>query len=236
MTTLRRSLLVIWLVLAPGLAGCGGNPGGSTSGTPGGSGTPTAPQAGGGLQGPAPGNLNLAGILNANNGALDRVLNDFLQLGAWAKSALPNFDSVSDILYRGGQPRPADGWTKLRKMGIRTVVNLRLEDNSEEEKVRALEMIPVYLPIPDTSVPTVEQVRRFRSVLASADSGRIYVHCSAGKFRTSTMVAIYQIDRGATADQALADARRHGFKPNWLDSPKEEAFIRDYAANRSRWQ
>ena len=53
---------------------------------------------------------------------------------------LPRFQQVSERLFRGGQPRDG-GISKLRELGINTVINLRGASDrtrAEETEVRAL--------------------------------------------------------------------------------------------------
>jgi protein tyrosine phosphatase (PTP) superfamily phosphohydrolase (DUF442 family) len=235
---MKRSILLGVLTLASSLlTGCGSS--GLTDGLGGllggGASKPLGSSGSAGGRGLA-GSLSsaLPGLLNANGGKLDKAVNDVMQRFEWRKSALPNFDQVNATLYRGGQPRPDDGWQELSRRGIRRVINLRYEDQQADRAAAQLGMEVINIPIPDTGVPTRDQVRQFRAAIAGGVP--TFVHCSAGKFRTSTMCAIAKIDAGATAEEALADARAHGWKDDWMDSPKEAAFIRSYAANPSAWR
>jgi hypothetical protein len=45
---------------------------------------------------------------------------------------LPNLHKVSDDLYRGAQPT-ADGMRELKKLGVKTVVNLRTARSDKDE-------------------------------------------------------------------------------------------------------
>lgn len=223
-TTLFAALLVI----APLLTGCGGSekkPASSFLGK-------ENNMPGGALTGAVSGFL--PGILNANGGALSRVFTGILEKKTWKKESLPNIDQVAANVYRGGQPRPGDGYAQLKAAGIRTVINLRMEAPDADDEAAALGMNVVYIPMPDTAAPTREQVRQFRA--AVAQGGPTFFHCSAGSYRTGTMAAILKIDAGASAEEALADMRAHGFHDNWQDAPKEVAFVRAYAANPEAWR
>src|SRR6516165_6972743 len=50
------------------------------------------------------------------------------------KGDVPRFLVVGDGLYRGGQPSAA-GFQMLKEKGIKTIINLRAEDNSEAKLV-----------------------------------------------------------------------------------------------------
>ena len=47
--------------------------------------------------------------------------------GFTESAAIPNFHQVNQHVYRGGQPGPG-AWQNLAKMGVKTVVDLRRED------------------------------------------------------------------------------------------------------------
>src|SRR5688572_6498394 len=76
-------------------------------------------------------------------------------LGASAESAgaqeLPagvgivRFSVLDEGVYRGGQPNE-EGFLYLKDLGIKTIVNLRAEDN-ESDKVRDLGMSYFHIPI-----------------------------------------------------------------------------------------
>lgn len=94
----------------------------------------------------------------------------------------------------------------------------------------------IHIPIPDTCAPNRAQVRFFRQAIADPANGVIFVHCSAGLFRTSTMIGILEIDSGIPVDRVLASALEKGWKPNFLASSTEEVFLRSYAADPAAWR
>src|SRR5688572_4574192 len=58
---------------------------------------------------------------------------------------IPRFQMISTGLYRGGQPE-RNGFEYLQKSGIKTIINLRME-NDEEAIVKELGMNYVHIPI-----------------------------------------------------------------------------------------
>src|SRR5688572_17939669 len=58
---------------------------------------------------------------------------------------LPNFARVDAILYRGAQPT-AEGYRKLRQLGVKTVINFR-SHHSYKAEIEAAGMTSVELPI-----------------------------------------------------------------------------------------
>src|SRR5687768_11455582 len=64
-------------------------------------------------------------------------------------SAIPveNFGKVNDNYYRGSQPDAA-GFAQLKRLGVKTVIDLRLDSRAEEpEQVRALGMQYFNIPL-----------------------------------------------------------------------------------------
>lgn len=170
----------------------------------------------------------IAKVINARGGYLDRKINAILLKKEWAHTDIPRLNVVAPNLIRGGQPTEA-GFARLKSLGVTMVVNLRFEDDDEEPLVRRLGMTPVWLPIPDTCAPTRAQVDKLHELLARPDE-KIYVHCSAGIFRTGTMVGSWRLKKGMGWDQTLAEMKAIGFDPEWLAADTEVEFLRKYAA------
>jgi uncharacterized protein (TIGR01244 family) len=131
----------------------------------------------------------------------------------WAEpmhvQGLPNLFKVSDHLYRGAQPTAA-GMEELKKLGIRTVVNLR-ESNGDDAKLKELGL--AYERIPMTAFfQKDDDIVRFLQIVADDGSSPIFVHCRRGADRTGMMCAIYRIAvQGWTKDQAVAEMTQGGF-------------------------
>src|SRR5262245_7614609 len=64
------------------------------------------------------------------------------------KGDIPRWGVVADGVYRGGQPTEK-GFQFLKEKGIKTIVNLRAEDNSEAKLVEKLGMNYIQIPIPE---------------------------------------------------------------------------------------
>jgi tyrosine-protein phosphatase SIW14 len=125
---------------------------------------------------------------------------------------IPNFHQVNEFVYRGGQP-PAESWQGLAKMGVKTVIDLRREDEhstAEEAKaVAAAGMKYVNVPMKGVVAPTDAQIAKVLGVLNSQEP--VFVHCKKGADRTGTVIACYRIahDRWQR-QQALQEAKSHG--------------------------
>lgn len=131
---------------------------------------------------------------------------------AAAAISIPNFHQVNEQVYRGGQPAP-EAWQGLASIGVKTVVDLRREDEhataAEAQAVTAAGMKYVNVPMKGVVAPSNEQIAK---VLALLDSeGPVFVHCKRGSDRTGAVIACYRIahDRWAR-QQALQEAKSFG--------------------------
>jgi protein tyrosine phosphatase (PTP) superfamily phosphohydrolase (DUF442 family) len=174
-------------------------------------------------------------LLNARGGKLDRAFNRVLIRRAWKKHGpLPNMAQVAPSLLRGGQPSEV-GFRRLSDLGVKVVVNLRMEDASEKATVERLGMRHVFIPVPDTDAPTMEQGRTFLRVASKASpSAKVYFHCAAGVYRTGTMAGVFRISSGWTADAALAEAETFGFREGWPNADLEVEFLRAWVRTHPR--
>jgi len=138
---------------------------------------------------------------------------------------LPRFKQVSERLYRGAQPL-AGGITKLRELGVNTVINLRGASDrtrSEEAEVRALGLNFYNIALPNWGRPQDDRIARIVELINAPESGRVFIHCREGVDRTGLIVAIYRMTHdGWSSRQALAEADRSGMR-------RTQLWMRDYA-------
>lgn len=143
---------------------------------------------------------------------------------------LPNLHKVNDRLYRGGQPQKG-GIQKLREIGIRTVINLRGEDEqtrAEEAESKAAGLTYFSIPMAGLGRPTHQQISRVMAVIDAEENWPVFVHCKRGSDRTGTIIALYRISHDQwTADQAVSEAKQHGL--SWFAFP-----MRDYISDHYR--
>lgn len=122
---------------------------------------------------------------------------------------LKNFHRVSENVYRGAQPG-REGFEQLKKLGVRTVLNLR-EHHSDEESMEGLEFRYIHLPVSTTS-PDTNQFEQIIRILSDTAAGPVFVHCKHGSDRTGAAVALYRIRRqGWPADDAIREMTRGGY-------------------------
>ena len=147
---------------------------------------------------------------------------------------LPNFHKVSDKLYRGAQPSK-EGIKKLAELGIKTIVNLRGEDENtraEQKEAEAAGIAYFAISMPGLSRPTDEMVARAMAVIDAPENGPVFVHCKRGSDRTGTIVAVYRMSHeGWTGDRAISEAKSHGM--SWMEFGMRD-YISDYYARQSK--
>ena len=145
----------------------------------------------------------------------------FASIPAWASKTdgtgpqgLPNFHQVNEYIYRGAQPTD-DGWKTLAKLGVKTILDLRREDEhsttAEAQGVEAAGMRYVNVPMVGVVAPTEEQMSKILTLLESHTDGPVFVHCQRGADRTGAVIACYRIMHDHWENQkALAEAKSDG--------------------------
>lgn len=124
-----------------------------------------------------------------------------------------HFETVEEgVLYRSGLLEPAELERAIELYGIRTVVSLidlasEREAVAEEARIveaRGLRFVELAMEV--ETPPTPEQLSAWLDLLADEDRHPILVHCKHGVVRTGMLVAVYQIEMGATDNEAVLQA------------------------------
>ena len=149
-------------------------------------------------------------------------------------AGIHNAGKINDLLYRGAQPEE-NGLAELKKLGVRTIVDLRGEDREkldwERGAAEALGMRFVHLPVSGWSPPSDEQVAQFLGLFRDDPHQRVFVHCRFGDDRTGVFVATYRMALEKwSPEQALGEMYFFGFNGFWHPSMKK--FIREFPAHR----
>lgn len=140
------------------------------------------------------------------------------------KNGLGNFHRVSGDLYRGEQPE-AEGIPELKKMGIKTIVNLRAF-HSDKDEMGSTEIAYEHIYM-KTWHPEEEDIVRFLKIVTDKNRTPVFVHCQHGADRTGTMCAIYRIAvEEWTKEEAIEEMTKgnFGFHGIWENLIK---FIRE---------
>jgi len=129
-----------------------------------------------------------------------------------------NFAKVSDVLFRGEQPT-AEGMAELKKMGIKTVINLRaFHSDRDELKGTGLNYVHIYCK---AWHPEEEDVLAFLKVVSDPKYQPVFVHCQHGADRTGMMCASYRIVKaGWAATDAAKETHNFGFHQIFKDIQK----------------
>lgn len=128
---------------------------------------------------------------------------------------LTNFAQVSPVLYRGAQPT-AQGFVQLKKMGIKTVVNLR-SFHSDRDLMKGTGLRYVSIASQAWN-PEEKDILRFLKIVENPDNQPVFVHCQQGADRTGCAVAAYRmVEQGWTRQQAMAELPRFDFHPIWTE-------------------
>jgi uncharacterized protein (TIGR01244 family) len=140
---------------------------------------------------------------------------------------VPNASRFGDRVIFGAQPTEAD-FTVLSEAGIRTVLNLRTEqemaDVPFDEEAAAHQAGMNYLNIPvGREQPSRETIELIQSVIADEARHPIFVHCASSN-RVGYVWAMYRGTRGGLEeDEAVEDGKLAGMR-----SPVLEEWAREY--------
>jgi protein tyrosine/serine phosphatase len=157
----------------------------------------------------------------------------FADRGVPAQEGVGNFAKVTEKLYRGAQP-DADGVRSLSRLGVKTIVNLRMPGDvwaKEEQLARDLGIVYTNVPMAGLGRPADAQVR---AVLGLVDSlpGPVFIHCQHGCDRTGTIVACYRIQHDGWSLEKSMDEAVH-FGMSWLERGMRK-YVADFSTAASQ--
>jgi protein-tyrosine phosphatase len=115
-----------------------------------------------------------------------------------------NFSRITDDLFIGNT-LGADDYDHLRDLGVRLVINMRLEKRLAADLHRPLLKF-LWLPTADTPLLVIPLCCLRRGVRAALEAikmgGKVYVHCAKGRHRGVAMGASILIALGYAPEQA----------------------------------
>ena len=163
-----------------------------------------------------------------------------------AQGEVPRLRRVDDHVYRGHQPNKA-GFEELKKMGVRTVLDLRggpIHEPRERKEVEALGMHYISMRLSGIWEPKDQQIAQILAVLEDSARWPIFIHCRRGDDRVGEVIACYRIAHdGWTNKRALDEARTDGisrFEPlmrryiRHFDAAKVESLMSAAKATAAR--
>ena len=129
-----------------------------------------------------------------------------------AASRVENFVKVNENYYRGAQPTAVQ-YVHLRRLAIKTVIDLRDDRKAEAQKWARAAGLAYFNPaLPSSEPATDAQAAEFLRLVNDSSDWPVYVHCTAGRQRTGTMTAACRITHdGWTADQPYDEMLSYGF-------------------------
>lgn len=139
--------------------------------------------------------------------------NTVIRSATWATRSdvkgVPNFHKVSDVLYRSAQPT-AQGFRKLKELGIKTVVNLRSFNSDRRELgTTGLGYHHIYMK---AWHPEEKEIVRFLRLVSDPSQHPVLVHCQHGADRTGVMCAVYRVAvQNWTKEEALKEMTEGGY-------------------------
>jgi protein tyrosine/serine phosphatase len=121
----------------------------------------------------------------------------------------PNLHRITPTFYRSEQPSTL-GMKNLEKLGIRTVINLRVF-NDDEDEVKGTSLRTERTKILTWRIGD-RHVIEVMSMLKKAENGPFLIHCQHGADRTGLMTAMYRVlEQGWSPEDALKELTDGGF-------------------------
>jgi tyrosine-protein phosphatase SIW14 len=128
------------------------------------------------------------------------------------QQGIANFGKVNERLFRGAQP-DAVGITNLARMGIKSIINLRMTNEvwkAEEAEAHASGIAYTNVPLKGIGRPTDIQVATLLALIETLPAP-VFVHCRYGCDRVGTIIACYRIRHDRWSNEAaLKEARKYG--------------------------
>jgi tyrosine-protein phosphatase SIW14 len=138
------------------------------------------------------------------------ISNARTRLDRLVKPGLPNLHRVTKHLYRGAQPI-AEGMKQLKKVGVKTVINLRsLHSDRYELKGTELEYVHIHMKPWHAED---EDIVRFLQIVTDKKRQPVFVHCQLGADRTGVSCAVYRIVvEGWSKEKAIEEMTQGGYE------------------------
>jgi uncharacterized protein (TIGR01244 family) len=127
-------------------------------------------------------------------------------------AVIPNYSLFRPGLAVAGKPSAA-GLAKLKEMGFKTVIDLRMPaEGLDEEKASVESQGLRYVSVPMTSASfSLADALKVKGVLEDARSGPVLLHCASAN-RVGGVVAVIEGMSGKSVDQAIEDGRKAGLR------------------------
>jgi protein tyrosine/serine phosphatase len=142
--------------------------------------------------------------------------------------ATDNLGDLSPTVMRGAQPTE-QGFKDLAARGVKTVINLRPEEDWERPMVAKAGQKYLYMPLPAVGAPSIQQGVDFLKAATDPANGKVFFHCLHGADRTGAMAAIYRIAvQGWGVERALAEMPQYRYHAGFED--EKMIYVQRFAA------
>ncbi|HTG33910.1 MAG TPA: tyrosine-protein phosphatase [Thermoanaerobaculia bacterium] len=121
--------------------------------------------------------------------------------------SMDRFDQVDDDVYRSSQPSMDQLKTLVDDHHINTIIKL---NTGSEPTLPGVKLFRYRLYGPIT--PSAATIKDILTAIDHAEKP-VLIHCSHGEDRTGLIVALYQVCKGMTPEDAYKDMVAHGFHP-----------------------
>jgi atypical dual specificity phosphatase len=131
------------------------------------------------------------------------------------------------LLGAMAMPESVDDLEWLRGQGVEVLLSLT-EDPPRRDWVEDAGLLVFHVPMADMEAPALEQLDRCVSAIRRANERHmgVAIHCTAGLGRTGVVVASYLVDKGLTADNAIARVRR--LRPGSIETTEQAEVVREF--------
>jgi protein tyrosine/serine phosphatase len=149
---------------------------------------------------------------------------------ALSRISIENFGQINDGYFRGAQPRGRD-YQDLAAIGIKTVIDLSDDQQTEAQSVQSAGMKFVRIALTTSAAPGQAAVEKFLSLVNDPANQPVYVHCQGGRHRTGVMTAVYRITHDHwTPDRAFAEMVQYQFKKGFVSHDALRNFVYNFTA------
>lgn len=140
-----------------------------------------------------------------------------LSAGNVVQADIVRFYQVAPKLYRGGQPETYEDYQFLKKLKVKTIINLRAGGEGEEQVANRHGFNWLGFPMVAHRTPPDALVDAALAAMNDPKLQPVFVHCFHGKDRTGLMIALHRVlYQGWTPRSAYAEMINFDFNRIYL--------------------
>lgn len=136
-----------------------------------------------------------------------------------SETEICNFSKVTNELYRGAYPAREVCFQKLKRLGINSIINLRMPGTPElKERSLAKKYQFKYFHEPFGYLkPTDKQIEKVLAIITEPSNQPVFIHCMQGADRTGMIIGVYRRRMQSWKfNETYKEMRSHHFKPWFL--------------------